>query len=67
MRRERGIPHGACTICHAKELEVAFNCQPFEHLGYSDLTFAPDRARNAGKIAAARAGARHVHAEILRR
>jgi 4-pyridoxolactonase len=39
----------ACTICHSKELEVAFNCQPFEHLGYSDLTFAPDRARNAGK------------------
>ncbi|HEY2285050.1 MAG TPA: MBL fold metallo-hydrolase, partial [Streptosporangiaceae bacterium] len=26
----------ACTICHSKELEVAFNCQPFEHLGYSD-------------------------------
>jgi 4-pyridoxolactonase len=39
----------ACTICHAKELEASFNCQPFEHLGYSDLTFAPQRAKAAGK------------------
>lgn len=39
----------ACTICHAKELECSTNCQPFEHLGYSDLTFAPQRAREAGK------------------
>src|SRR5690349_11073893 len=41
----------ACTICHAKELEASGNCQPFEHLGYSDLTFAPDlhKAKNAGK------------------
>ncbi len=31
--------HKACTICHAKELEQSGNCQPFEHLGYSDLTF----------------------------
>jgi 4-pyridoxolactonase len=34
--------HEACTICHAKELEQSANCQPFEHLGYSDLTFSPD-------------------------
>ena len=39
----------ACTICHARELEVSTNCQPFEHLGYSDLTFAPEQARKAGK------------------
>ena len=39
----------ACTICHAKELEVSTNCQPFEHLGYSDLTIAPEQARKAGK------------------
>jgi 4-pyridoxolactonase len=39
----------ACTICHAKELEASGNCQPFEHLGYSDLTFAPEMARKMGK------------------
>jgi 4-pyridoxolactonase len=39
----------ACTICHAKELEASTHCQPFEHLGYSDLTFAPELARKAGK------------------
>lgn len=39
----------ACTICHARELEASTHCQPFEHLGYSDLTFAPDLARKAGK------------------
>jgi 4-pyridoxolactonase len=40
--------HKACTICHAKELAASGNCQPFEHLGYSDLTFAPDIARKKG-------------------
>lgn len=35
----------ACTICHQRELEVSGACQPFEHLGYSDLSFAPDLAR----------------------
>lgn len=35
----------ACTICHAKELEAAGKPQPFEHLGYSDLTFSPDLAK----------------------
>jgi 4-pyridoxolactonase len=35
----------ACTICHATELEVSGNCQPFEYLGYSDLSFAPQLAQ----------------------
>lgn len=35
----------ACTLCHAKELEAAASPQPFEHLGYSDLTFQPDLAK----------------------
>ena len=39
----------ACTICHAKELEASKAPQPFEHLGYSDLTFAPEIARKQGK------------------
>jgi 4-pyridoxolactonase len=39
----------ACTICHARELEVCGCPQPFEHLGYSDLTFAPEIARKNGK------------------
>ncbi|WP_119299458.1 4-pyridoxolactonase [Dongia deserti] len=43
--------HKACTICHAKELEASGNCQPFEHLGYSDLTFAPElhKKKSGGK------------------
>lgn len=40
--------HKACTVCHALELEAAGNCQPFEHLGYSDLTFAPEVATRRG-------------------
>ncbi|SMF57186.1 4-pyridoxolactonase [Tistlia consotensis] len=35
----------ACTLCHAKELEACSCHQPFEHLGYSDLSFAPDLAK----------------------
>ena len=36
----------ACTICHSAELE-ACNCpQPFEMLGYSDMTFSSEIARN---------------------
>ncbi|MGH6719431.1 MAG: 4-pyridoxolactonase, partial [Alphaproteobacteria bacterium] len=35
----------ACTVCHAKELEACACPQPFEHLGYSDLSFNPDLAR----------------------
>lgn len=41
--------HKACTICHAKELEASGDCQPFEHLGYSDLTFSPDLIKKKGK------------------
>jgi 4-pyridoxolactonase len=40
--------HAACTLCHAKELEASGNCQPFEHLGYSDLSFAPSLADKRG-------------------
>jgi 4-pyridoxolactonase len=39
----------ACTVCHAKELEACGCPQPFEHLGYSDLTFAPEIAAKQGK------------------
>lgn len=35
----------ACTVCHAKELEACSCHQPFEHLGYSDMSFAPDLAK----------------------
>jgi 4-pyridoxolactonase len=38
----------ACTICHAKELEACKCPQPFEHLGYSDLSFAPAIAKERG-------------------
>ncbi|MEZ5666540.1 MAG: N-acyl homoserine lactonase family protein [Alphaproteobacteria bacterium] len=39
----------ACTVCHAKELEACSCHQPFEHLGYSDLSFAPElAAKKAG-------------------
>ena len=38
----------ACTLCHAKELEASGNCQPFEHLGYSDMSFAPALAAQRG-------------------
>jgi 4-pyridoxolactonase len=38
----------ACTLCHTKELEHSAACQPFERLGYSDLSFAPDLARRTG-------------------
>jgi len=30
---------GATTIAHKKELEQSHHCQPFEKLGYSDLSF----------------------------
>ena len=35
----------ACTVCHAKELAACVCHQPFEHLGYSDLSAMPDLAR----------------------
>ncbi len=34
----------ACTICHTKELEACSCHQPFERLGYSDLSFSPEYA-----------------------
>ncbi len=40
---------GACTLCHAKELEASRKPQPFEHLGYSDVSFSPEVARAQGK------------------
>jgi len=54
----------ACTLCHAKELEASGNCQPFEHLGYSDLSFAPALADKRGIKLPPDPGARHVHTEI---
>ncbi len=37
----------ACTVCHALELEACKCPQPFEKLGYSDLSFAPEIAAAA--------------------
>lgn len=31
----------ATTVCHACELEAAANPEPFEEMGYSDMSFAP--------------------------
>src|SRR3546814_8248927 len=43
------ISDWSSDVCSSDLLEVSTNCQPFEHLGYSDLTFAPEQARKAGK------------------
>jgi 4-pyridoxolactonase len=42
------FPH-AKKICHRTEIAQAADCQPFEHLGYSDLSFSAEAAaaRNA--------------------
>lgn len=32
----------ACTVCHALELEACSCHQPFEHLGYSDMSCVPE-------------------------
>jgi len=37
----------ACTICHDKELEACSCHQPFEHLGYSDMSFSPEHAEKS--------------------
>lgn len=42
----------ACTLCHSKELEACSCHQPFEHLGYSDMSFAPDLAKEKAQAAA---------------
>jgi len=39
----------ACTVCHAAELDACGCPQPFEHLGYSDLSFAPALMRERGR------------------
>lgn len=41
----------ACTVCHALELEACGCPQPFEMLGYSDLSFSPDVASKRGQEA----------------
>jgi 4-pyridoxolactonase len=41
----------ACTVCHAKELEACGCPQPFEMLGYSDLSFSPEVAEKRGQSA----------------
>ena len=40
----------ACTVCHAKELEACAHPQPFEHLGYSDVTFSPELGAAMGMV-----------------
>jgi len=37
----------ACTVCHSIELEACQCPQPFERLGYSDMSFAPEFAAEA--------------------
>ena len=39
----------ACTICHEEELAVSACPQPFEMLGYSDLTFSSDVAQERAR------------------
>ena len=38
----------ASKICHKAEIAKAANCEVFEHLGYSDLTFSADAAEARG-------------------
>ncbi len=38
----------ACTLCHGKELEACEHPQPFEVLGYSDLSFSPEIGAKRG-------------------
>ena len=44
------FPH-AKKICHKDEIRQAANCEVFEHLGYSDLTFSADAAEARGASA----------------
>jgi len=41
----------ACTLCHAKEFEACGCPQPFEILGYSDLSFSPEMQEKRGTAA----------------
>lgn len=40
----------ACTVCHATELEACSCHQPFEKLGYSDLSFDPELSQEEPEI-----------------
>ena len=55
------FPH-AKKICHRTEVPQACNPQPFEHLGYSDLSFSAEaaEARGATDAAAGRHDARQL-------
>jgi 4-pyridoxolactonase len=64
LRRQQAFSAKACTLCHAKELEASGNCQPFEHLGYSDMSFAPNLAAKRGLKLPPDPAARYVHAEV---
>ncbi|WP_413466382.1 MBL fold metallo-hydrolase [Mesorhizobium sp. B4-1-4] len=44
------FPH-AKKICHRTEVPQACNPQPFEHLGYSDLSFSAEAAEARGATA----------------
>ena len=39
----------ACTVCHTAELEACTCFQPFERLGYSDLSFDPSLSKADGE------------------
>jgi 4-pyridoxolactonase len=41
------FPH-AKKVCHKDEIRQAANCEVFEHLGYSDLTFSAEAAEARG-------------------
>ncbi len=49
------FPH-AKKICHRLEVPQASDCQPFEHLGYSDLTFSVEAAEARGQAEQIRHG-----------
>lgn len=40
----------ACTVCHSTELEACSCHQPFEKLGYSDLSFDPEFSQEEPEI-----------------
>ena len=44
------FPH-AKKICHKSEVPQAINPEPFEHLGYSDLSFSAEAAEARGATA----------------
>lgn len=61
------FPH-AKKICHRTEVPQACNPQPFEHLGYSDLSFSAElRRRVARPRNCWRAHARHLRGDRRRR